>query len=168
MEFNGVVELSGYWVQDSLKFIARTVLLRRARLRTKRPSGTYIAGCNPSLVLQPPKHDLDPVAPFVAALVVFHGGLARFSARDAGLYPFVFQRISEPISVIAAICEQPICLRQFAHQGRCARVVADLPSRHEEIDRAANRVGDSMQLRVHPAFRASDQAATLPFFCPQA
>ena len=43
-------------------------------------------------------------------------------------------------------------------------VVADLTGGHEEAQGATVRVGDGMELGVHAAFRASDQAAEIPLF----
>jgi hypothetical protein len=54
-------------------------------------------------VIQTPEHDLDPVSAFRAALVVFHGLDTGLPASDARLYPLVFQRISEPISIIIPV-----------------------------------------------------------------
>lgn len=61
-------------------------------------------------VLKPAELDLDPIAPFLAALVVFYGLLALFSPRDAYAYRFVLQRFSEPIGTEALIPEWPIDL----------------------------------------------------------
>lgn len=73
-----------------------------------------IAGCNPAPVLQPTEHNPDPVMPFVASLVLLSGFAARLPALDAGLYPLVFQRIFEPVSVTAAVGQQPFWLWQAA------------------------------------------------------
>lgn len=125
-------------------------------------------GGNSAPVFQSPEHDLDPVAAFVAALVVLDGLAARLSNRDAGLYPLVFQRMSEPISIVAPICQQPLRLRQAAQQGRSTCVIADLTCGHEEADRASLGIRHSVQLGVHPAFGSSDQTAPFvvgpPFF----
>jgi hypothetical protein len=43
------------------------------------------------------------VSAFVASLVIFHRLCSGPPARDARLYPLVFQRISEPISIIATV-----------------------------------------------------------------
>ncbi|KIC48058.1 hypothetical protein RA29_17855 [Tateyamaria sp. ANG-S1] len=45
-------------------------------------------------------------------LVVFYGLLALLATRDAGAYPFVFQRFLEPVSVMAAIPEKPFDVKQ--------------------------------------------------------
>jgi hypothetical protein len=69
---------------------------------------------------------------------------ARLPAWNAGLYPFVFQRFPEPVSVITAVGQQPIRIWQAAQQGRRAGVVAYLACGHEEAERAALSVGDGM------------------------
>jgi hypothetical protein len=129
---------------------------------------SVVACSDPPPVLEPSEHDLDPVASFVAALVMLDGVAARLPAGNAGPYPLVFQRFPEPISVITAVGEQPLRLWQVAQQGRRTGIVADLPCGHEEADRAAIGIGDGMQLGVHAALRAADQTASLvawpPFF----
>ena len=93
---------------------------------------------------------------FVAALVVFDWGLALLPARNAGAYPFVLQRFSEPISVIASVAEQPFDARQTAQQCSGANVIADLPGRDEEVDRTTLAVTDGMQFGVHATLGATD------------
>ena len=118
-------------------------------------------------VLEPAEHDLDAVTPFVAALVVFDGFLSLLPARDAGAYALVFQRISEPIGIIAAIPEQPLNPRQAAQQGRRADVIADLSGGDEETERAPVAVADCVQLGVHAALGAANQATAPPFLTPR-
>jgi hypothetical protein len=127
-----------------------------------------VSRCDASPVLQPAEHDLDPVASFIAALVVLDGLVARLPSADAGLYPLVFQRISEPVGIMAPVGQQPLRLWQTTQQGRRIRIVADLACGHEEADRAAIGIGDGMQLGVHAALCPADQTAVLvawpPFF----
>ncbi len=73
------------------------------------------------------------------------------------------ESVPEPIGVVAAVAEQLLCVWQVIQQGSRAGVVADLARGHEEVQGAAIRVGDGMELRVHAAFGASDQAAGIPF-----
>ncbi|CAM8671106.1 hypothetical protein MCEREM30_00825 [Paracoccaceae bacterium] len=140
-----------------------------------RPSGgvedlraPVVSRCNSPPVHEPPEHDLDPVAAFVATLVVLDWLATGFPAWDARLYPLVFQRICEPVSVIAPVGQQPLRLWQAAQQGRRAGIVADLACGHEEADRAAIGLGDGMQIGVHAALGSADQTAPLvacpPFF----
>lgn len=48
----------------------------------------------------------------------FSQGLALLSTRDPRAYPLVFQYGSEPFSVLAAIAEQPVKVRQVASRAR--------------------------------------------------
>ena len=66
-------------------------------------------------------------ATFVSSFVVFDRRFSLLSTRDTGAYPFVFQRFSEPVSVIATISEQPFDVWQAAEQCPCADIIADLP-----------------------------------------
>ena len=96
-------------------------------------------------------------------------GLPRdFRPGNAGLYPFVFQRFSEPVSVITPVGQQPLRLWQAAQQRRRAGVIADLACGHEEPDRTTIGIGDGVQLGVHAALGSTDQTAPLvawpPFF----
>jgi hypothetical protein len=116
-------------------------------------------------ILESAEHDLDAVAPFVSAPVVSDRGIPLLSARDAGAYPLVFQRISEPVGVISTIPEQPIDLWQAAEPRPRADVVADRTCRDEQVERPSFAVADGVQFGIHAAFGATDQAATRnPFF----
>ena len=116
-------------------------------------------------ILQAPEHDLNPVAAFVAALVVLDRLSTRLPPRNTSLYAFVFQRFSEPVSVIAPVGQQPVRRRQIVQEGSRSRVVADLAFGHEEPDRTAIGIGDGVQLRVHAALGSADQTAPLAA-CP--
>lgn len=84
-----------------------------------------------------------PFTLFVALLGVFHRCRALLLIGDAYAYRFVFQRLSEPVGIIATVAEQPIGIRQIAEQCPCANVAADLPGRHEQIERVPPTVEDS-------------------------
>ncbi len=114
-----------------------------------------------SPILQASEHDLDPVAAFVAALVVLDGFAAQLPARDAGPYPLAFQRIPEPVGIITPVGQQPLRPWRTAQQGRRAGVIADLTCRHEEADRPSLGIRNRMQLGVHATLRAPDQTAPL-------
>jgi hypothetical protein len=126
---------------------------------------------DPAPVLQAAAHDLDAVAALGSALVMLGGTTARLPAGGAGLYPFVFQRISETVGIVDPVSQQPFCLRQAAQQSGCTRVIADLTCGHEETARTpigiGDGTGDGMQLRVHAAFGSADQTSPrslgLPF-----
>ena len=85
-----------------------------------------IAGCDAPPILEPAEHDLDAVSLFVSAFVVFDARLALLPAGDARAYPFVLQRFSEPVGVVAAIPKQPVDFWKAAEQRPCPDVIADL------------------------------------------
>ncbi len=124
--------------------IANIGRLRRERWATENLRTSVVAGCNTPPILQPIEHELYPIAPFVAALVVLYRFLPLLPARDAGAHPFVFERLPEPIAIIATIPEQPIDIRQTAQRGPCSDVIADLPSCDEEVERMSLAVADGM------------------------
>ena len=53
-----------------------------------------------------PAGSLD-ISSFVTPLIVFHSRLMGLPARDADLYPLIFQRFFKPVSVITPVGEQP-------------------------------------------------------------
>ena len=122
-----------------------------------------MAGCDAPPVLEPAEHDLDPVVAFIPALIVFDRGLALLSVGDAGAYPFVFLRFSEPVGVIAAISEQPVDFWEAAEQRPRADVVADLTNGDEQVERAPLAVADGVQFGVHAAFGSANQTTAPPF-----
>jgi hypothetical protein len=56
---------------------------------------------------------------------MLNGFAARLPAGNAGLYPLVFQRFPELVSVITTVGQQPLRLWQAAQQGRRTGVFAD-------------------------------------------
>jgi hypothetical protein len=116
-----------------------------------------VAGGNPAPILQSSEHVLDAVAAFVTALVVFDWRGTRLPTRDAGLYPVVFQRISEPARIVAAVGKQPNCRWQAAQKSCRASIVAHLAGSHEEANRPSLSIGDGIQFGIHAAFGSADQ-----------
>jgi len=55
--------------------------------------------------------------------------------------PFVFQRISEPVGIIAPVGQHPLCLWQAAQHGSSPGVIANGASGEEHAGRAALRIG---------------------------
>src|SRR3546814_691697 len=141
---------------------------RSTRTDTLFPYTTlFRSRSDPPPVLEATEHDLDAVAAFVATLVVFYGLVPYFSARDAGRDPLFLQGVAEPVGIIASVCQHPLRFGQTVEHSGCASVIADLPSGHEEADRTTIRIGHSMQLGVHAALRAADQASRTPLFTPR-
>src|SRR3546814_12600788 len=89
------------------------------------------------------------------------------STRTDTLFPYTTLFRSEPVGIIASVCQHPLRFGQTVEQSGCASVIADLPSGHEEADRTTIRIGHSMQLGVHAALRAADQASRTPLFTPR-
>src|SRR3546814_8717437 len=75
-------------------------------------------------------HDLDAVAPFVAALVVFDGLVPGFPARDAGSNPLFLQGVAEPVGIIAPVGQQPLGLGKFVEQSGSTDIVTDRSEEH--------------------------------------
>ncbi|SCW95442.1 hypothetical protein SAMN02927924_04715 [Sphingobium faniae] len=78
--------------------------------------------------------------------------------------PFSCKASWNQSGIITMIGEQPLRLGQFVQQSGRANIIADLPSSHEETQRTAVCIGDSVKLGVHAALGAADQAAHIPFF----
>ena len=75
-----------------------------------------VAGGDAPPILEAAEHDLDAAAAPVAALVVSDRLVARSAARDAGLDAFGIQGVPEPVCIIAAVTEQPLCFWQIIEQ----------------------------------------------------
>ena len=101
---------------------------------------------HPPPVFEPAEQDLDPVAAFVAALVMLHRRLALLAARDAGAYPLVFRRFAEPIGVVSA--RQSTSGR--LSQGARTDVVADVSCRDEQVERTSLAIEDGMTFVFMP------------------
>lgn len=71
---------------------------------------------------------------------------------------------AEPVGIIAVVGQQPLRFGKFVEQRRSTGIIADLPSGHEEADRATIRIAHGMQLGVHAAFCAADQTGRASFF----
>jgi hypothetical protein len=117
-----------------------------------------VTGCDAAPVLQSTEHDLDPVATPIPSFVVADCLSARLPTGYAGAYPLVFQRVTEPVGVMAPVSYHLFGSVQTAKQ--CCRpgVVADLACGHKELQRTPLRIGYVMQFGVQPALRAPDQA----------
>ena len=123
-----------------------------------------VACSDPAPVLDAAEHNLDAVSAFLAALVIFDGFVAGFSARDAGRDTLLLQSIAEPVGIIATISEQPLGFGKLVEQSGGTDIIADLACGHEEAERAPLRIRHGMKFGVHAAFGAADQASRIPFF----
>lgn len=67
-------------------------------------------------MLEAAEHDLDAIAPSLAALVVFDGLVPVFATGDAGGKALFLQSIAEPVGMIATISEQPLAFGKLVQQ----------------------------------------------------
>jgi hypothetical protein len=125
-----------------------------------------VPGGNSAPIIEASEHGLDLVAAFVAALVVFDGLSTGLQAWDARLYPFGFQRISEPVGIVTPIWQQPLGLGQTPLQSRRSGVVTDLTCGHEKAGRAAIAIGDGMKLGIFASFGSANQTSKLVVWLP--
>jgi hypothetical protein len=96
-------------------------------------------------------------------------GLGRdFQPGMQGIIPLFPQHISEPVSIMAAVVQEPFRLGQADQKSGCTCVVADRACSHNRAD----RVTAGVPLGVHAAHGLADQTALLVFgpalFQPQA
>ena len=78
-------------------------------------------------VLKFGEHVLDFVPLFVEIFVIINRLFAVLSGRDAGRYSLSSQRRTEPIAVIASICQHFFDSGQFVDKQRSPRVIANIP-----------------------------------------
>ena len=122
-----------------------------------------VAGGNTTPILQATKHDLDPVAALVPALIVFDRFGSGFAPRDAWRDAPFLESSPEPVGVISSVAQKPLRVGKAVEQRGCPSIVADLAGGHEEAERATVCICDGMQLCVHAPFRAADQPPKPPF-----
>ena len=70
----------------------------------------------------------------------------------------------EPVGVIPAVRQHPLCLGQVIEQRCGAGIIADLVGGDEEAQGAAIGIGYRVKFGVYATLRASDQAPEIPFF----
>jgi len=122
-----------------------------------------VAHGNPSPVLQPAKHDFDAVSLAIERCVVRILDLAVLSRRNAGRGATRGKRGTEPITVIATVCNESFGRRQMIrHQAR-ALMVTHLPFRQQQGNWPSLAVADGVQLGVQPALGAANTAGNSPF-----
>ena len=110
-------------------------------------------------LLKPTEHELDPVT----VLVVLDWPAAQLFARDAGLYPVVFQTISEPLRVVPRSARSHCAFGKLPQ--RAAPAVLDLACNYKEPDWAFLSIFDRLQFDRHAALGSVDQTAPpAPFF----
>ena len=81
-----------------------------------------------------------------------------------GLMPFRFQGVPEPVGVIPAISQHPLCCPKTVQQDSSTGIIADLSRSHEKTQQLSALIGDRMQLRIRATSGAADQATLIPSF----
>ncbi len=131
-----------------------------------------VAYCDPTPGFQLAEHDLDAVAATISSLVVADSFAGRLPTGDAGRYPIVFQRTSQPVGVVTPICDHLVGSRQAAQQGGAPGVMANVTCGHEELQLTAFCVDESAQHAVQPALLRGRSSARsdpqIPIIWPQA
>lgn len=123
-----------------------------------------IAHGDPTPILDTVEHDFDFVALPVERFAVAPSVCAVLAGRDTRHDAPAFQRRPEPVSVVPAVRDQLMGVRQAVQQGSGPRVVARLPRRQVQVNGLALTVADRVEFRVQAAFRATDTAGNIPFF----
>ncbi|OCC23630.1 hypothetical protein MB02_10695 [Croceicoccus estronivorus] len=103
-----------------------------------------VEGCEAPPILQPAEHDLDAVAAFVSALIVFDRQRAGVSARNARFDALFLKRVPELFRIVAPIGLHSLRLWQIIEQSSSARVIANLACSDEETQ--PDRPGSAQQL----------------------
>lgn len=80
-------------------------------------------------------------------------------SRRLSLYPFVFQRLPEPIGIIGP--GRPKARQQAAQKRGRSRMIGELTCCHQDPDRTAMGIGYSMRFGVQAAFGSAGQTAPL-------
>jgi len=107
------------------------------------------------------------MSPVTGRTAVFDG----FSGRRlwaASVAPQISKIVPIPLSFNASLNQSASYphIGQAAEQRPCPDVVADLTGGDEQVERASLAITNRVQLGVHPALCATDQASTPPFLTP--
>jgi hypothetical protein len=122
-----------------------------------------VAGMDAPPVLEASEHVLDLVALAIEGFVVGDRDLAVGFGWDARGDALGDQGLTEPVGVVTPIAEHGPGLGQgVQHQSR-ALVVAHLAFGEQHNQGPPIAVADGMELRVQPAFSASDTSGNSPF-----
>jgi len=131
-------------------------------------SEAVVAGGDPSEVLDASEHALDGIAVAVEegreAVLPASIGLWRDIRRGALVLDFA----TDGVAVVALVAVQD---RRFGHlveQGVGGNTVSHMAAGQQERDRAAEAVGQRVDLRGAPAARAADRLGELPPLPPEA
>ena len=121
-------------------------------------------GGDPPPVFQATEHNLHPLPPFVAPLVIFDGLVARLSLWDVARYPLISNSFTKPICIISPICQKSVGGGQAIRRDSGLSVIADLASSQEERDRPPNYFIHDRQLGIDTTLGPPNQASAPLFF----
>ena len=131
-------------------------------------SEAVVSGGNPAKILDAPEHALDGVAISVEdgrkAVLPASIGLGRNVRRGA----LALDLATDGVAVVTLVAVQD---RRFGHlveQGVGGGAVGHLAASQQEGDRAAEAIGQRMDLRGAPAARSTDRLGELPPLPPAA
>lgn len=124
---------------------------------------SVVSGGDAPPVLDPTEHVLDTISLPIKDFVIV-GRVTAFLARwNTGRNAFVFQTVTEPVGVVAAICQQFLSFGQAIEQMPGPLIVAGLARCEEKQQGSAQSIGDGVQLGIQAAFRSSNTAGKNPF-----
>ena len=125
-----------------------------------------VAGCDASKVLEAAEGRFDPSALAVASFAVDDRCLPAWSAWDHGPLADVAKPLPQSISIIAPVSGEPAHRSRSIQQVICSTHVADIAGCQPEDRRAAEAVGDGMDLCCLPASGRADCLRLRPCLVP--
>ena len=119
--------------------------------------GASVVSCSDaSPVFELSEHVLDFMPLLIKCPVIIEGAFAAFDRRNTGHYPGLMESFSEPVAIVAPICEQRFCFWQGRQNDARSFMVAHLSFRQEQDFRIAVFVANRVKFRVQAAFGPSD------------
>jgi hypothetical protein len=115
-------------------------------------------------VLELSEHVLDLVARAVECRVEGRRVFSVGSWRNTGGNPALDQRLTEPVRIIALVCQQACGSGKRIDHERRPLVVTHLAFAEQQNDRAPFTVAHGMKLGVQASFGAPDISGNSPFF----
>ncbi len=127
-----------------------------------------VSGCDPAKVLDPSEHALDGVATAVEG-----GREADFPApvglwRNVRCGALAFDLAADGVAIVALVAVQDFGGLQLIEQGIGGDTIGDLAAGQEERDRAAEMIGERVDLRGSPTPGTADRLGEFPPLPPEA
>lgn len=127
-----------------------------------------VSRSDPAKVFQAAEHALDGIA---VTIKVGREAILPASVdlgRDVRRGPLAFDLSADAIAVIPLVAVQNFGRREVVEQGIGGNAVRDLAAGQQECDRAAEAIGQRVDLCRAPAARATDRLCEFPPFPPAA